>query len=82
MTVTCLILKHYKSFLQRNGSLIFCQLMGRLSFPPPVVKHSLVNNVLPANAMVGSVSLSFFYDTYNKYALQSFCRCDKPCYLK
>lgn len=59
MTVTCLILKNYKSFLQRNGNLIFDQLLGHLSFSPRVVKHSLVNNVLPANVMVGSVSLRF-----------------------
>lgn len=59
MTVICPILKNYKSFLQRSGSLIFDQLLGRLSFSPRVVKHSLVNNVLPANAMVGSVSLRF-----------------------
>lgn len=61
MTVTRPILKNYKSFLQRNGSLIFfCQLLGHLSFSPPVVKHSLVNNVLPANTVVGNVSLRFF----------------------
>lgn len=62
-TVTRPILKNYKSFLQRNRSLIFfffCQLLGHLSFSPPVVKHSLVNNVLPANSMVGNVSLRFF----------------------
>lgn len=82
LTVTCLILKNYKPFLQRNGLLKKKILLKKemefwffanfwvASFSPPVVHLSLVSNVFPANAMVGRVSTMWYlYMLYNPFAL-------------
>lgn len=58
MTVTCLTLKNYKSFLQRNGLGLFASFWV-VSLCPRVIEHSVVGDVFPANAMV-EVSLLVF----------------------